>query len=92
MCVCLRRSWGTWEDWRGVTVRPQAMATPYDSEQTTYLYVPRQEPKLNGMLLLPSSAVLGTKIGLTDTGTQDTRPYRGPASGSAWLCGFASSS
>lgn len=33
-----------------------------------------QETRLNGMLLLPSSAVLDSKTGLTATETQDTHP------------------
>lgn len=50
-------------------------ATQCDSEQVPYLHMSNKGHQLNGKPLLPACTVLGTKIGLTNTGTQDTHPY-----------------
>lgn len=74
--MCLRRSWGSWEDLRGATVGPQAVAAGYDSEHSpSCLSVPSHEPGLKGSLSCPLLLYPGARVSLTDTGTHDADPY-----------------
>lgn len=43
--------------------------------QSKSLRVSSEGCQLNGEPLLPTCTVLGTKTGLTNTGSQDTHPY-----------------